>query len=266
MQRIFVKVYGFSDAERHALDTVFRLSEARETVVYSAWTPQAPEAPSVVLIDGDNGEAVLALANPSHDALKLIWVGEGAPGLAWRAFPAPVQWSAVVEAMDKEFAPLTSLALSINLDLLDEVDLEAYFFDEGGDDTAPLPLESGAAPAAVRRVLVVDAAREERLYLRAKLAVAGLFEVDEAASGAEALALLRTQAYRLVTVDLGVTDMDGWQLIRAVDRTRPAIAHLFVTGPALAWHQSWRLRLCGAQAYLKKPFHPERLQKLLQKI
>ena len=31
MERVFVKVAGFSDAERHALNTLFRLSEQRET-------------------------------------------------------------------------------------------------------------------------------------------------------------------------------------------------------------------------------------------
>lgn len=260
MKRVFVKFYGFSDAERHALDTAFRLSESRDTV-YSAWTPEAPEAPEVVLIEGDSWEAVLALANPSNDALKLVWVGGDAPGQAWRVFPAPVKWSAVVEAMDEEFAPLTSLSLSIDLDQMHEQDLDVQL-DEG-DDTAPLPLESGAA---VRRVLVVDAGRDERLYLRAKLAAAGLHEVDEAASGAEALALLRTHAYQLVTVDLGLTDMDSWQLIKAVENTRPAIAHLFVTGASLAWHQGWRAWFSGAQASLKKPLHPRRLKELLQNI
>jgi hypothetical protein len=30
-RRVFVKVVGFSDAERHALNTLFRLSEERDT-------------------------------------------------------------------------------------------------------------------------------------------------------------------------------------------------------------------------------------------
>lgn len=260
VKRIFVKYYGFSDAERHALDTVFCLSESCDTV-YSPWTPKAPEAAQVVLIEGDSWEAVLALANPVHDGLKLIWVGDNAPGRAWRVFPAPVKWSAVVEAMDEEFAPLTSLVLSLDLDRAHEQELEVQLDEE--DDTAPLPLESGAAG---RRVLVVDPKRDDRLYLRAKLAAAGLHEVDEAASGSEALALLRTHAYHLVTVDLGLTDMDSWQLLKAVGATRPAIAHLFVTGAGLTWSQRWRAWFAGAQLSLKKPLHPGQLGKLLQKI
>ncbi|MEO8024556.1 response regulator [Polaromonas sp.] len=285
MKRIYVKFYGFSDTERHALDSVFRLSESRD-IVYSAWTAQTAEArhaPDILLIDGDSWEAVLELANPLHDAVKLIWIGEDPPVQAWRTFPAPVKWSAVLEAMDEEFAPpapsspsplsdlspLPSAAApassALDLDLAHEHDLDVML-DAGADDTEPLPLEPGALPAGGRRVLVVDTGRDDRLYLRAKLAAAGLHEVDEAATGTEALVLLNTHAYQLVTLDLGLTDIDPWQLIKAVDNTRPAIAHLFVTGAAPNWQQGLRARFSGAQVYLKKPLHPGQLKKLLQKL
>ncbi|WP_254425720.1 response regulator [Polaromonas sp. A23] len=267
MKRIFVKYYGFSDAERHALESMLRLSESRD-VVYTAWTAQTAEAvhaPDVLIIDGESWEAVLELANPSHDAVKLIWVGEDAPLEAWRVFPAPVKWSAVLDAMDKEFAPAASASAPIDLDISHEHDLDVLL-DETGDDTQPLPLEPGELPAPGRRVLLVDRGRDDRLYLRAKLAAAGLHEVDEAATGIEALVLLNTHAYHLVTVDLGLSDMDPWQLVKAVDNTRPAIAHMFVTGSAPNWQQGLRARFSGAQVYLKKPLHPGQLKNLLQNI
>ena len=142
MTRVFVKFYGFSDAERHALDTVFRLSESHD-VVYSAWMPQAegvPAEPDVLIIDGDNWEAVLELAKPAHDALKLIWIGVGSPPHAWRVFAAPVRWSVVLEALDAEFAPLTSQALSADLDLSHAHDLDVVL-DEANDDTQPAGLD-----------------------------------------------------------------------------------------------------------------------------
>ncbi|MDP1741815.1 response regulator [Polaromonas sp.] len=267
MTRIFVKFYGFSDAERHALATVFRLSESHE-VAYSAWMPQATgetAEPDILLIDGDSWEAVLELAKPEHDTLKLIWVGEAPPLHAWRVFAAPVRWSAVLEALDAEFAPLTSQALSADLALSDEHDLDVVL-DEADDNTQPAGLEGDAEITPPRRVLLVDASRDDRLYLRAKLAAAGLHEVDEAATGAQALVLLNTDAYHLVTVDLGLTDMDPWQLIKAVDSTRPAIAHLFVTGTAPGWQTGLRARFSGAEVYLRKPLHPGQLKDLLQKI
>lgn len=271
MKRIFVKYYGFTDTERHALESMLRLSESRD-VVYSAWTAQTAEAvhaPDILIIDGESWEAVLELANPSHDAVKLIWVGDDAPPEAWRVFQAPVKWSAVLEAMDREFAPAAPVSAPVSapvdLDITHDQDIDVQL-DEVGDDTQPLPLEPGELPAPGRRVLVVDPARDDRLYLRAKLAAAGLHEVDEAATGVEALVLLNTHAYHLVTVDLGLSDMDPWKLIKAVDNTRPAIAHMFVTGSAPNWTQGLRARISGAQVYLKKPLHPGQLKQLLQKI
>ncbi len=267
LTRIFVKFYGFSDAERHALDTVFRLSESHE-VVYAAWAPQAegvPAEPDILLIDGDNWEAVLELAKPAHDALKLIWVGEGAPLHAWRVFAAPVRWSAVLEALDAEFAPLTSKALSADLALSHEHDLDVVL-DEADDDTEPAALEGDTDMTAQRRVLLVDASRDDRLYLRAKLASEGLHEVDEASCGAEALELLGAQTYHLVVVDLGLGDMDSWTLIRAIGKTQPALAHLIVTGAVPGWMRQLRAYFAGAEAYLAKPLHPGVLKSLLQKI
>lgn len=261
MKRIFVKYFGFSEAERHALDTLFRLSESGETP-YSPWTPAAPAAPAVLLVDGDSWEAVLELANPVHDGIPLVWVGDGAPLEAWRVFAAPVKWSAVIEALDAEFSPVSTRALSLDLDLAHDQDMDVHL--DAGDDTAPMALDG--TPATTRRVLVVDAGRDERLYLRAKLAGAGLYEVDEAASGADALALLGRHTYHLVTVDLGLTDMDSWQLVKAVDSTRPAIAHLFVTGAEPVWRRGLQARFSGAQVYLPKPLDPEKLGTLLQTL
>lgn len=261
MKRIFVKYFGFSEAERHALDTVFRLSESG-AVVYSPWIPGSPEAPSVILVDGDSWEAALELANPVHDGIRLVWVGGGAPAEAWRVFAAPVRWSAVIEALDAEFSPPAAPSLSLDLDLAHDQDMDVHL--DGEDDTAPMALDG--TPATTRRVLVVDAGRDARLYLRAKLAAAGLYEVDEAASGADALALLARNTYHLVTVDLGLTDMDSWQLVKAVDSTRPAIAHMFVTGDEPVWRRGLQARFSGAQVYLPKPLDPEKLRLLLQNL
>ncbi len=261
VKKVSVKFYGFSETERRTLETVFRLSESRDTV-YSAWTPQSPEDPEILLIEGDSWEAVLAMANPAHDGIKLIWVGDDAPLHAWRVFPAPVKWAAVVECMDEEFAPPS--AFSLDLDLMHEEDMRVHFDDE--EDTAPSQLNPESSPEEVRRVLVVDSSREDRLYLRAKLAMADLYEVDEAASGAEALAFLRAHHYRLVTVDLDLADKSSWQLLQAIKTTRPAIAHVFVTGARLAWYHGWRAWAVGAEVSLKKPLHPGRLSQLLQNI
>ena len=49
VKRVFVKVFGFDDVERHALNTVFRLSETRP-VAYALWLlPGNIQAPANLL-------------------------------------------------------------------------------------------------------------------------------------------------------------------------------------------------------------------------
>lgn len=271
VNRIFVKVFGFSDVERHALNTVFRLSES-SSIAYAPWTAEAPEKAQVLLLDGQSWEAALELANPAHDQLKLIWVGEAAPAAAWRVFQCPIQWAAVVEAMDELFA--TPMEPDLDLDLLSQPPSEPADLDRDGDPasdalapTDPMPLEVQAPPdASGARVLVIDAGRDDRLYWRAKLASAKLFEVDEAATGAEALQLLHSQAYRLVVVDLGLPDMDPWQLLKDIEAIRPVIEHVFVTARSLSRAQAIRAWFAGAKASFAKPLHPGRLKYLLLNI
>ena len=76
---VFVKVVGFRDVERHALNTVFRVS-AEQPTCYALWTPEAPVMPHIALIDVESYEAGMALASPGLNRnLKLICVGSGAP-------------------------------------------------------------------------------------------------------------------------------------------------------------------------------------------
>ena len=75
---VYVKVVGFRDAERHALNTLFRLSIGRPAS-YGLWTPEAPVAPQLVLIDLDAEDAGAALDAAGPDSkLQLICIGRGA--------------------------------------------------------------------------------------------------------------------------------------------------------------------------------------------
>ena len=80
---VFVKVVGFRDVERHALNTLFRLSMERSTC-YSLWTPEAPVMPHIALIDAESYEGGILLGSPKlNPNLKLICVGgmTGASGV-----------------------------------------------------------------------------------------------------------------------------------------------------------------------------------------
>lgn len=237
---VFVKVVGFRDVERHALNTIFRLSAERSTC-YALWTPEAPVMPHVALIDVESYEAGLALASPGLNRnLKLICVGAGAPAHAWRVFTRPLNWSAVLHAMDQLFA---QAGVDIELDL-------------GGDGSAVMP-------PGVRVTLLVDPARDERLYLRARLALAGLIEVDEVVSVAQATAKVRERQYDVVVVDVDTPD-DPWGLVERLVAHDPPIGSVVITTTNTSWQMHERAEQAGCRAVLDKPYDPGHVFRVLQ--
>lgn len=271
VKRVFVKVFGFDDIERHALNTVFRLSETRPTA-YALWTAAAPDEADLALVDGDSWEAAIELANPAHDDLKLVWIGDNAPNRASLVVKRPLQWAAVIEGLDALLAadqlPATGKAADaeLDLDLLSEssalVDLDLDFDSEA--PTAPSPLEEPAPEPQQAQVLVVDADRDARLYLRARLAMAGHLLVDEAATGTEALKLMDTRLYKLLILDMDLPDIESWEMVKRVEASRPPIEFLILTGSNLSPVDAVRGWFAGARGSLRKPLHPGKLKYLLR--
>ncbi len=239
---VFVKVVGFREVERHALNTLFRLSDDRPTT-YAVWTPDAPVMPHVALIDVESYEAGLALASPGLNRnLKLICVGAGAPAHAWRVFSRPLNWTAVLHVMDQLFAkPTVDISLEID-----------------GD--------SGAAiPPGVRLTLLVDPSRDERLYLRARLSLAGLIEVDEVESVAQAQAKVRERHYDVVIIDVDTPD-DPWGLVERLVSMEPPIGSVVITTVNNSWQMHERAELAGCRAVLDKPYDPGHVFRVLTMV
>jgi CheY-like chemotaxis protein len=247
-QRIFVKVLGFSPAERHALNTLFRLSEQRQTI-YSVWEPNAPEAPRLALVDGRSDEAQRELGSLDRD-LKLIWIGSVAPARSWRTFERPVSWRNVIRAMDELFAPPGTVDLDLSLE---------------APDTLP-PGRSGWGGLPPLRALVASSDRDKRLYLRARLALADLTQVDEAETGAQALELARANSYTVALVDFDLPDLDGWTMLRGLHAERLAIGDLIATKDSPTLVERLRARLGGAAVLLGSPPQPADLRSALEKV
>ena len=249
-QRIFVKVVGFSDVERHALNTVFRLSESRN-VAYQLWTGEMPAKPSLTLVDSQAYEGRVEAEVAMHSGHKFIWLGESAPEQAWRSFDRPIAWPEVVNAMDVLFVPPEPL----------DFDLEEA-------ESQPAPLVEAATPSepSLKRALIASADRDERLYMRAKLALADLTIADEAETGAQALELMRNHAYQVALVDFSLPDVEGWSFLKKLSASTPAIPHLIVTKATASMPERFRAWLSGAEAFMVKPPHPGKLQDLLEKV
>jgi EAL domain-containing protein (putative c-di-GMP-specific phosphodiesterase class I) len=110
----------------------------------------------------------------------------------------------------------------------------------------PTPLAATAG-----RVLVVD---DEPVTARgyARLLLAAGYEVTVAHAGKEAAALAAARGFDVVVSDLGMPDMDGLGLLRAIRRTDLDVPMIFLTGsPAL--ETAVRAIEYGAFRYLVKP-------------
>lgn len=258
MQRVFVRVVGFTAAERHTLNTVFRLSQdgrsAREWS-YEPWIlGSSPTSPRLALIDGASPDASEALAElDAEGGVGLIWVGSISPAKAWGAFQRPIIWPTLLSQMDDYFTPRG-----------DELDVDF------GGDTWPSRLESSGASVfpeqSARRVLLADADGDSRLYLRTKLASLGIMSIDEAANVLEAkdfLAAERLQRsdYDAVIVDLDLPGGDPWTVLASSGS--PILKILTQHRLSFSTRMSAKLNGCIAMG---KPLEPARLNELLARI
>lgn len=237
-QRIYIRVVGFSDEERHALNTVFRLSEQCRTM-YQLWTPQAAEAAKVALLDGQSWEARVEAESPLHRELKLLWVGPNPPATVWRAVQRPIVWPEVIGGLDAVFDPDAAVDLEVGAD--------------------------AESAMSHKQALIVSADRGERLYLRARLSLARLTQADEAETGSQAMELARGKQYDVALVDASLGDMDAWMLLDKLRAGRRPIPHLALTKAARSLAErmrAWR----GSTALLEDPPDPARLDAWLSRI
>ena len=91
-------------------------------------------------------------------------------------------------------------------------------------------------------------------------------EVDEAASGFDALRLLPRGSYGLVITDINMPDINGLELVRFV---RQGPQHrdtgLLVISTMSSERDRDRALALGADVFLAKPFTPEALQEAVKK-
>lgn len=257
IQRVFVRVVGFSGAERHALNTAFRLSQDRHSArewSYEPWVDgQSPSAPRLALIDGTSPEASESLQEvETLGGIGILWVGSISPAKAWASFQRPLKWSSVLQAMDNYFTPRD--------------DLDVDF----GSDTWPSVLESTGAHMfpeyAVRRALLAEPDNADRMYWRSKLASFGITQFDEASNVLEAKDYLSPQRlqrinYDIVVIDLDLTAGDPWSVLAMAGNPRLKL----LTHARMSFAHRMTAKVNGAIA-LGKPLDPTRLNALMQQL
>lgn len=113
------------------------------------------------------------------------------------------------------------------------------------------------APATTRTALIIEDDADTRLLIESLLRSSG-FTVSSTGSGAEGLQLARDRTPDLVLLDLGLPDLHGTEVCRAL-RTFTDTYIVIVSGRG---HETDRLLglEMGADDYVVKPFSPRELQ------
>ncbi len=217
------------------------------------WTPGAPLPPALLLLDGESAEAAAELQSPYAHNAKLIWIGPGAPPHSRRAFQRPLAWPQVLQAIDALLAPASANAAPESADTA-PVDLDLGS-DTDAMDTQPPDTQPDQPRPMLPRALVVSADRDQRLYLRARLALVGLTSVDEADNAGQAVELVKRLTYRVAIVQHNPPQVDGWfvlKWLRGIGADRPAVIFTQEGGSVVDRVRAWSR---GAAAFL--PAHPD---------
>ncbi len=128
---------------------------------------------------------------------------------------------------------------------------------------APSPQPAVLAPAEGRTVLVVDDEAPVRDLVCETLRMLG-YRVLEADSGAQALAILETEAPNLMLCDFAMPVMNGAELALLARRRRPDMPIVFASGHADT--AAVEAALGGQAQILRKPFNLETLAETLARL
>ena len=101
------------------------------------------------------------------------------------------------------------------------------------------------------RILVVDDEEGVRSFLAESLELDG-HQVEEAASGEDALKLLRARSFDLVLTDLRMPGMDGMQLLEKVQAEQPEVEFIVLTAHGKVESAVQAMKL-GAFDFIQKP-------------
>lgn len=117
------------------------------------------------------------------------------------------------------------------------------------------------------RVLVVEDSSAMRAFVRAALEGAVDAHVQEAGSGFDALRMLPREEFDVVIVDINMPDINGLELVSFM---RKSDVHkdtpLIIISTEASSKDRERGLALGANAFLSKPFAPDELAALVDKV
>ncbi|MGB0732397.1 MAG: response regulator [Pontibacterium sp.] len=135
------------------------------------------------------------------------------------------------------------------------------------DLLSPEELNSDAFDIENLRVLSVDDSLMARKMVRKVVTNLGITDVTEAKDGAEAQQLLSDKEFDLIITDYNMPNMDGAELASFV-RSTPEYSHIPIMMVTSEQDEAklGYVSQCGVDAIIDKPFSPEEVRRLLQKV
>lgn len=108
------------------------------------------------------------------------------------------------------------------------------------------------------RILIVEDDRSLARGMEASMVAAG-FVLDFVSTGEEAIEVAANEPYNLITLDLGLPDMDGLEVLSSLRRREIRAPILILTARDAVNDRIEGLDR-GADDYLSKPFHPREME------
>ncbi|HEY0855918.1 MAG TPA: response regulator [Albitalea sp.] len=265
-ERYTVALQGFSEFERGALSSFFRLAAVR--------TPAYVQVPRLdrsdfVIADADHGASLQAVlsAGRTHDT---IFVGAQAPEGAMAWLPRPIDPMHIVRELDSLVEQRNSSPGELHAALAPRGGAGGGFADSGIEPSALGGIASAGASGP--DVLVAEDSAIARRFLQLRLQQLG-YRVHLAHDGDAAMALLAQQHFALVFLDvlLGPPgSLDGLAICQRL-KHHPDFAGerapkvILVTGLGSEVDRV-RGSLAGCDAYLTKPIVEAELLQALRSL
>ncbi|MCX7781701.1 MAG: response regulator [Negativicutes bacterium] len=114
------------------------------------------------------------------------------------------------------------------------------------------------------KVLIVDDSDFTRRILASILRELGIFHIDEAVNGIDAVKQIDKTSYDLITVDLVMPNSSGIDVIAHIKKTRPQ-ASIIVCSSVNAKETVMQIVKLGVDDFILKPFNENKVKDVLSR-
>lgn len=115
------------------------------------------------------------------------------------------------------------------------------------------------------KVLIADDETLARKNMQEVIEKLGIFDIDMATNGAEAVMLLRTRPYDVVLLDIMMPQCNGIEVLKLINDIKPAPIKIIISGYDLFEYAQQAMQY-GVSQYLVKPVAPEQIEELMMLV